>query len=74
MAWCKVSSLTAATSRTLRGARFPLARAKILTLTSGKVVEGWEVSYFLRQALKKVAYPDLRSVMADLDDWLEKQG
>jgi hypothetical protein len=73
MAWCKVSSLTAATSRTLRGARFPLTRERILALASGKVVEGWEIDYFLCRALKSKAYPDLKSVIADLESWLEVQ-
>ena len=74
MAWCKVSSLTAATSRTLREARFPIARSGILELASGKVVEGWEVSYFLRKALTRKRYPDLGAVMRDLETWLEAQG
>jgi hypothetical protein len=74
MAWCKVSSLTAATSRILRGAEFPMPRSKILTLSSGRVVEGWDVAYFLRLALKRSSYPDLRAVMADLEFWLEAQG
>ena len=74
MAWCKVSSLTAATSRTLTGARFPLSRAKVLSLVSGRVVEGWEIGYFLEQALRRRSYPDLRAVMADLESWLEAQG
>ncbi|MDA4125155.1 MAG: hypothetical protein OK438_06905 [Thaumarchaeota archaeon] len=74
MAWCKVSSLTAAVSRTLRHARFPISRSDLLTVTSGKTVEGWEVSYFLGQALHKGRYPDLRSVMADLESWVESQG
>jgi hypothetical protein len=74
MAWCKVSSLTAATSRALANARFPLTRASILAVASGKVVEGWEIDYFLGKALRRKSYPDLRSVMADLDTWLEAQG
>jgi hypothetical protein len=74
MAWCKVSSLTAATSRALRGARFPLSRTKILTLVSGKVVEGWYVDYFLALALKRSRYSDLGAVMSDLEYWLEVQG
>ena len=74
MAWCKVSSLTAATSRSLTGARFPLSRAKVLSLVSGRVVEGWEISYFLEQSLRRRSYPDLRAVMADLESWLEAQG
>ena len=50
MAWCKVSSLTAAVSRTLGTARYPMTRAQILAATSGRVVEGWEINYFLGQA------------------------
>jgi len=74
MAWCKVSSLTAATARTLKGAGFPLTRSRILALTSGRTVEGWDVNYFLDMALKRGRYTDLRSVMADLEAWLEAQG
>jgi len=74
MAWCKVSSLTAATSRILRGANFPMTRSKILTLAAGRVVEGWDVGYFLGLALKRNRYSDLRGVMSDLESWLEVQG
>jgi hypothetical protein len=74
MAWCKLSSLTAAVTRTLRGARFPLTRRRILALSAGKNVEGWEVNYFLSKSLKKQVYVDLRAVMTDLEDWLEHQG
>jgi len=49
VAWCKVSSLTAAVSLTLKGAGFPLTRAKVLSIASGKVVEGWKVNYFLKK-------------------------
>ena len=74
MAWCKLSSLTAAVVRVLKGASFPLTRAQILGLTSGKNVEGWELHYFLTRSLKKGKYADLRAVMRDLEDWLERQG
>ena len=74
MAWCKVSSLTAAVVRSLKDARFPLARSRILTLTEGKNVEGWELNYFLSKALRKRKYDDLRKVMVDLEIWLEVQG
>jgi len=74
MAWCKVSSLTAATSRILKGAEFPMARSKILVLATGRVVEGWDVGYFLGAALKRNRYSDLRAVMSDLESWLEAQG
>jgi len=74
MAWCKVSSLTAAVSRTLKEARFPMSRAKVLRLVEGKTVEGWELGYFLSKALSKNRYGDLRAVMRDLEEWLEVQG
>jgi len=74
MAWCRVSSLTAAVSRTFKGGKFPMPRAKILAIAEGKNVEGWEIDYFLSKALIKKIYPDLRSVMADLEGWIEKQG
>jgi len=74
MAWCKVSSLTAATSRILKGANFPMTRSKVLTLASGRVLEGWDVSYFLGLALTRKRYSDIRAVMSDLESWLEAQG
>ncbi len=74
MAWCKVSSLTAAVSRTLKDADYPTSRARLLQLTSGKTVEGWDVNYFLGQALQRNRYESLRGVMADLEDWLDSQG
>ena len=73
MAWCKVSSLSAAVSRTLKTAKFPMSRAQVVAATRGKSLEGWEIDYFLQKALKKKSYPDIRAVMADLDDWLERQ-
>src|SRR5215472_13549137 len=39
MAWCRVSSLTAAVSRTFKGGKFPMPRAKILAIAEGKNVE-----------------------------------
>lgn len=74
MAWCKVSSLTAAVARTFKDAKFPLRRKQVLQAAEGKVVEGWEINYFLSRALAHRSYPDLRSIMADLDGWLEAQG
>ena len=74
MAWCRVSSLTAAVARTFKEARFPMTRGQILALAKGKVVEGWEVDYFLLKALKRRRYRDLRGVMADLEEWLNAQG
>lgn len=74
MAWCKVSSLTAAVVRSLWEVRYPTTKSMILAATEGKTVEGWELSYFLDQALTRNRYADLRSVMGELEDWLEKQG
>jgi hypothetical protein len=42
-------------------------------VTERKNVEGWDLNYFLSEALKKRNYSDLRTVMADLEDWLEVQ-
>ncbi len=74
MAWCKVSSLTAAASRTLKGMEYPASRTRLLEVARGKTVEGWELDFFLKQALKRAKYSDLREVMSDLEDWLEMQG
>ena len=74
MAWCKVSSLTAAVARSLRGLEYPATRAAILSAADRKVVEGWELSYFLGQALTQKRYRDLGAVLLDLEDWLERQG
>lgn len=73
MAWCKVSSLTAAVDRSLKDARFPLTRSRILAMTEGKNVEGWDLNYFLSKSLNNRKYADLRSVMTDLEDWLNAQ-
>ena len=40
---------------------------------AGRNLEGWELDYFLAQALKKQKYGDLREVLSDLSDWLEAQ-
>ena len=74
MAWCRVSSLTAAVSRSLKDANLPLTRLRILRLVKGQNLEGWDLDYFLAKALKKRRYRDLREVLADLSDWLEAQG
>lgn len=74
LAWCKVSSLTSAVAVTLRGMKYPVAKSKIVAFTEGKTVEGWELGFFLRQALVHARYDGLRYVMTDLEDWLEKQG
>jgi len=73
MAWCRVSSLTAAVSRLLREARFPISRSQILREAKGKNLEGWDLDYFLEKALKRGSYRDLRGVLSDLNDWLEAQ-
>ena len=73
MAWCRVSSLTAAVSMTFKGSSFPMSRTKILAATAGKNVVGWELNYFLSKALRRGRYPDMKSVLADLDDWLDAQ-
>ena len=40
----------------------------------GKTVEGWELAYFLEKALVRKRYLDLRTVIEDLEEWLEAQG
>jgi len=74
MAWCKVSSLTAAVARTLKDISYPAKREEILAATSGRVVEGWELTYFLDRSLRRPSYQSLRAVMNDLESWLEIQG
>lgn len=74
MAWCKVSSLTAAVSRSLKRVAYPASRSKLLATVNGKAVEGWELSFFLGQALRRREYSDLRDVMRDLEAWIEVQG
>jgi len=74
MAWCRVSSLKAAVSRSLKGAEFPLSRSGLLRVLEGKSLEGWDLDFFLAKALKKRSYHDLKEVLSDLDDWLEAQG
>ena len=74
LAWCRVSSLTAAVSKLLKGAEFPLTRSRILRMLEGMNLEGWDLDYFLVKALTKGSYHDLREVLSDLDAWLEAQG
>jgi hypothetical protein len=74
MAWCKLSSLTAAVVRVLKEANFPMSRSRILSVVEGRTVEGWDLNYFLAKALKRKKYNDIREVMSDLDEWLETQG
>jgi len=73
MAWCRVSSLTAAVSRSLKDAKFPLSRSQVLHLSEGKNLEGWDLGYFLAKALRKRRYRDLKEVLSDLDRWLDAQ-
>ncbi len=74
MAWCKVSSLTAAVARSLKGVGYPSPKSQLMAVAHGKTVEGWELSFFLGKALAERKYPNLRSVISDLEDWLERQG
>ena len=74
MAWCRVSSLTAAVTRSLRDARFLLPRSRVLRMVDGKTIEGWDLEYFLGKALTRRSYSNLKEVLADLDEWLDKQG
>jgi hypothetical protein len=74
MAWCRVSSLIAAVSRSLKDEHFPLTRSRVLLAVTGKNLEGWELDFFLAKALKKQKYRDLREVLSDLSDWLDVQG
>jgi hypothetical protein len=74
LAWCKASSLTAAVARSLKTVDFPASRSRILTQVEGASVEGWDVEFFLGEALKQRSYSELRDVMAELESWLEVQG
>jgi len=46
----------------------------LLKATARRNVEGWELNYFLSEALMRTRYADLKSVIDDLDEWLEAQG
>ena len=74
MSWCRVSSLNASVAKALKGFSYPVTRRKVLTSTGHIVVEGWEVGYFLKQALAKERYFGLREIMADVESWAERQG
>jgi len=74
LAWCKASSLTAAVARSLKGLGFPATKERIIEATGGQVVEGWDLAFFLDRSLERRSYHSLRSVMTDLEDWLERQG
>jgi hypothetical protein len=53
---------------------YPATKTQLMTAVEGKTVEGWELSYFMGEALAGRRYRDLGSVMEDLESWLEKQG
>jgi len=74
MAWCRASSLTAEVARTLRGEKFPLRKERILELLDGKQTDGLDIQSLLSKSLTHRRYPDLRSVMRELEDWLNVQG
>ncbi len=74
MSWCKVSSLTSAVVSATKEVDFPATRSELLRRAEGKVREGWEVDFFLSQALSKSRYRNLREVMTDVEDWAERQG
>jgi hypothetical protein len=75
LAWCKVSSLTAAVVKSLKAVSFPASKEGLVGNTRGKDVEGWDVSFFLASSLSTgKRYQDMREVMADLESWLERQG
>ena len=74
MAWCKASSITAAVARSLRDLSYPASKTRIISLVRDLKVEGWDVEYFLGEALTRRSYPGLREIMSDLESWLEVQG
>jgi hypothetical protein len=69
-----VSSLTSAVVIATKGVVFPATRTELLRQADGKVLEGWEVDFFLSQALSKSRYRSMREVMTDVEDWAERQG
>lgn len=74
MAWCKVSSLTAAVAGSLEGLHYPASRTRILSVVEGVTLEGWNLRFFLASALKMQSYNSLREVMEELENWLQLQG
>jgi len=75
MAWCKVSSLTAAVALSLKTFSYPARKSELVSFVEGKTVQGWEVHFFLEKSLKEgKRYGGLRDVMSDLESWLEVQG
>ncbi|HLQ03518.1 MAG TPA: hypothetical protein VK114_01860 [Nitrososphaerales archaeon] len=69
-----MSSLNASVAKALNDFSYPATRKRVLLRTRGIVVEGWEVGYFLKQALAKERYFGLREIMADVESWAERQG
>ena len=69
-----MSSLNASVAKALKGFSYPATSRKVLLGTRGVVVEGWEVGYFLKQALAKERYLGLREIMDDVEGWAEGQG
>jgi len=57
MAWCRVSSLTAAASRSLLGANLPLPRSRILLMVNGKKPGGMGPSQFPREGEQEKELP-----------------
>ena len=75
MAWCKVSSLTAAVAASLKTFPYPARKHELVSFVEGKTVQGWDVPFFLESSLKEgKRYGSLRDVMSDLESWLEVQG
>lgn len=75
MAWCKMSSLTAAVVASLEGFPYPARKHEIVSYVEGKTIQGWDVPFFLERSLKeRRRYRSLREVMSDLESWLEVQG
>jgi hypothetical protein len=74
MAWCKASSLTATVALALKGSKYPISKESILKAVENVSAEGWDVSYIIGLALGHERYQSLRTVMSDLESWLEMQG
>jgi len=74
MSWCKVSSLTASVAKSMKNQTYPSTRRRLLVAAEGVIVEGWDVEYFLKKALVRPEYSNLREVMTDVAAWAEVQG
>ena len=75
MAWCKVSSLTAAVAASLKSFPYPGRKRELVYFVERKTIQGWDVHFFLEKSLKeRKRYDRLRDVMSDLESWLEVQG